>query len=694
MDVVLTLAVSGLMIGALYGLVGATVTTMFRTTGTLSFAHGGFALIAAFSYNGMACGETVSGSRCTGDAAFPPWVSALLAVLVAVAAALVVERLVMRPLASSSPVNRMIASVAVLSLAAGICLQLNGPLAKSIPADGHFLPDGGFDLAGVQIESQRALIFVFAVVLAAAIIAVFKFTWLGLALRACGQAPDTARLMGVRPEQVAQVNWATAGVVSGIAGVLIAPISVVNTGTFAFLMVKVVGACVIGGLVSLPLTLLGGLLIGVLEALTPHYTSRPGASSAVVAAVVVAAVVLNRKGLAAETGRTSVTTIRQVPKMDAAASLWLDGLRRLLGRIPRVVRVAAVLALVAYVVTDNYYAAIGLSVLFYALVVLSLTVMTGLSSQPSLMHAALVGVGAFTVATAVSKGAPFAGAVGIAVGIGAICGVIAGGISARFRRLEFAIITLVLGTTIADFVLSDPRLKNSILAPNAFGIDLLDSRKALAVMGAVAVVLFLVVARLRASSIGIALRASADMDARVGHFAIRPVRWEMAAFALSGAIAAFAGSVFLLVSSSVTPFQFGPIVSLTLLVSAVVGGMGSLYGAVFAGVLFGYGPVLLAKASSDTANAYPAILASSLALLLLVKAPDGLSGLFRTADANLRRLPAEGSSRIFRGYSMQPALHQRDGAAAGADGADGQENPQAPISAPPDGAPLERAGAR
>src|SRR3954469_7581565 len=99
MDVVLTLAVSGLMIGSLYGLVGATVTTMFRTTGTLSFAHGGFALIAAFSYNGLACGETVSGGRCTGDAALPPWVSAVLAVLLALVTALAVERFVMRPLA-------------------------------------------------------------------------------------------------------------------------------------------------------------------------------------------------------------------------------------------------------------------------------------------------------------------------------------------------------------------------------------------------------------------------------------------------------------------------------------------------------------------------------------------------------------------------------------------------------------------
>jgi branched-chain amino acid transport system permease protein len=653
MDVVLTLAVSGLMIGSLYGLVGATVTTMFRTTGTLSFAHGGFALIAAYSYNGMACGRTVSGGRCTGDATFPPWVSALLAVGFAVIVALVVERLVMRPLAGSSPVNRMIASVAVLSLAAGVCLQLNGPIAKSVPQRGQFLPEGGFRVAGVQIDYQRATIFVFAIVLVAVMIAVFKYTWLGLALRACGQAPDSARLMGVQPNQIARVNWATAGVVSGIAGVLVAPITVVNSGTFAFLMVKVVGACVIGGLVSLPITLLGGLLIGVLEALTPHYTSKPGASSAVVALVVIAAVVINRKRLAAETSRTPITTIKRPGRADASVSLWLDGLRQLIERVPRPLRFLPPVTLLVLALNGGYYSAVGMNVLFYTLVVLSLVVMTGLSSQPSLMQAGLVGIGAYTLATAVGEGVPFAGAVGIAVGLGALGGIIAGLISVWFRRLEFAIITLVLGAMISDYVLADARLKSSILAPSVFGLDLLDSRKALAVMGAVTVVLFILVGRLRASTIGTALRASADMDERVGHFAISPFRWEIAAFALSGVVAAFAGCVFLLVSSSVTPFQFGPIVSLTLLVSAVVGGMGGLYGALLAGVLFGYGPSVLANASSDSANAYPAIFAAGLALVLLVKAPEGLSGLFRVARENLKNLPAEPTTGVFRGYRLQ-----------------------------------------
>ena len=653
MDVVLTLAVGGLMIGALYGLIGATVTVMFRTTGTLSFAHGGFALIAAYSYSGLACGKTVSGGRCTGDAFLPAWMSALVAVLVAMGASLLVERLVMRPLANSSPVNRMIASVAVLSLAAGICLQLNGPIARTIPQKGQFLPDGSFTVAGVHVDYQRATIFVFSILLVGGFVALLRYTWLGLALRACGQAPDSARLMGVRPSQVARFNWGVAGAVSGIVGVLIAPITVVNSGTFAFLMVKAVGACVIGGLVSMPITLAGGLLIGVLEAVTPHYTTKPGAPSVAVAVAVLIAVVVNRRRLAEQTTRTPVTAIKRVGRGEAAFSLWLDGYRRLIDVIPRPLRFLPLVGAVAVGLTNSYYASIGLNILYYSLVVLSLVVMTGLSAQPSLMQGGLVGLGAYTLATAISHGMPFLAAVGLAAVVGGVGGLIAGLVSVYFRRLEFAIVTLVLGAVISDYVLADNRLKNSVLSPRTVGLDLLDSRKALLAMGLLALLAFLMVARLRSSTIGTALRASAEMDERVGHFAISPFRWEIAAFGLSGAIASFAGCVFLLVSSSVTPFQFGPIVSLTLLVTAVVGGMGNLYGALLAGVLFGYGPTLLASSSSDSANAYPAILAAGLALVLLVKAPDGLAGLFAFARNNLQSLPQLARSGAFRGYQVQ-----------------------------------------
>jgi branched-chain amino acid transport system permease protein len=651
MDVVLTLAVGGLMVGALYGLVGVTVTAMYRTTGTLSFAHGGFALISAYMYTGLACGKTAN-ERCTGEGTMSPWIIALLSILTAVVVAVLVERVVIRPLANSSSVNRMIATVAVLSLSAGICLQLNGPLAKALPDKAQVLPQGGFELAGVQIDWQRATIFALSILLVGVFVLVLRYTWLGLALRASGQAPDAARLMGVRPAQIARFNWAVAGLISGTAGVLVAPITVVNSGTFAFLMVKAIAACVIGGLVSMPLTFLGGLVIGLMEGLTPHWFGAAGSPQIAIALAVLGAVVVNQKRFAEQISRSPVSTARKVTRVEVVLALWMDAVRRLLGTMPRFVRLLPVLACVAFAMKDNYYAAIALNVLYIALVVLSLMAVS-LSNQPSLMQAGIVGVGAFTLSTGLDRGLPFLGAVALGIGISAVVGLVAGLLSVRFRRLEFAIVTLVLGSVIADFALTKDSLKASILAPTTLGFDLLDSRNALVILGLGSLVFFVAVARLRKSTLGTSLRAAAEMDERVGHFAIDPHRPEIAAFALSGATAGYAGCIAALLLGTFNSFQFGPIVSLTLLLTAIVGGMGNLWGCLWAGLLFGYGPQLLSEASSDTANAYPAIVGSALALLLLIKAPGGLSGLFQWARETTAGLPVEDGKGQFRGYQVK-----------------------------------------
>jgi sulfate-transporting ATPase len=656
---VLTLVVAGLLIGSLYGLLAVSVTVMYRTTGTLSFAHGGFALIAAYSYSGMACGKKVDG-RCTGDAALPPIGSALLAVLLAVVVALLVERLVMRPLADAPPVNRLIASVAVLALSAGVCLQLNGPFAKSVPQRGQFLPDGGITIAHVRIDYQRMAIFGIAVVLSIVLVYILKATWLGLALRACGQAPDPARLMGVRPAHIAQFNWAVAGLVSGVAGVLIAPVNVVTSGTFAFLIIKAIGACVIARLFSLPLSLLGGLAIGVIEALVPNYTDRPGAPSLVIAVVILIAVGINRyrTGGITPPRATAITAIRRTGPIEGQVSLWLDAVRRMLAMLPGPVRLLPVLALAAFCLHNSVRAGIGLSILFYALVVLSLRVMTGLSSQPSLMQMGFVGIGAYTMLTMMGKGMPFLGAVAVAIAVGAGVGVATGIVSVYFRRLEFAIITLVLGAVLSDYVLVSGKLANNVLDPTIFGKSLLEAKTALWTMLTLALVAFVLVGRLTNSSIGTALRASAELEARVGHFSVDPRRWELAAFGLSGAVAALGGCTFALTSGQVSPAQFAPIESLTLLLAAVVAGLGSMWGCLWAGLLFGYGPQLLSNASSDTANAYPAILSSVLALFLLVRAPGGIAGLFGFAQRNLATVTVDPGHLEFRGYTIELTRHQ------------------------------------
>jgi branched-chain amino acid transport system permease protein len=113
----LNLATAGIMVGAIYGLIAVTVTLMFRSTGVLSFAHGGFALIGSYAYAGFVCPKGGDVGYCTKAPVFSPFVAALVAVAISTTVALLTERFVMRPLMHASATRRFIATAAVLGLA-------------------------------------------------------------------------------------------------------------------------------------------------------------------------------------------------------------------------------------------------------------------------------------------------------------------------------------------------------------------------------------------------------------------------------------------------------------------------------------------------------------------------------------------------------------------------------------------------
>src|SRR5581483_2790608 len=255
--------------------------------GILSFAHAGFALISAYLYAGMECKKATGAyQQCARTPWLPPYEAAIVAVLVSIVVALLVERLVARPLERASAASKVIATAAVLGLISGVLLQMFGPQPRYTPPQNQILPKGSFTAGGIVISWQRFSIFLVSIVVIALVGLLLRRSWFGLGVRAAGQLPDVARLMGVSPVAVSRFNWALGGGLAGLAGVLIGPVTVVNIGTFSFLLVKAVGATLIGGLVSLPLTFAGGIGIGVAEAIVPHYWKTPGTASVATAVIV------------------------------------------------------------------------------------------------------------------------------------------------------------------------------------------------------------------------------------------------------------------------------------------------------------------------------------------------------------------------------------------------------------------------
>ncbi|HVW35079.1 MAG TPA: ABC transporter permease [Acidimicrobiia bacterium] len=658
-NIVVELAVAGVMVGTLYGLVAVTLTLMLRSSGILSFAHAGFALISAYLYAGMECKKATGAyQQCAPTPWLPPYAAAVVAVAASIVVALLVERLVARPLERASAASKVIATAAVLGLISGVLLQTFGPQPRYTPPQNQILPKGSFTAGGIVISWQRFSIFLVSIVVIALVGLLLRKSWFGLGVRAAGQLPDVARLMGVSPVAVSRFNWGLGGGLAGLAGVLIGPVTVVNIGTFSFLLVKAVGATLIGGLVSLPLTFVGGIGIGVAEAVVPHYWKTPGTASVATAVIVLGMLYVYGKrfavlGYAGPTHDTAASG-----PVAVAVARVLCGVRDLTRLVPKPVWLVAGASALVVPFKSAYYASVGVSSLYFCLIALSILVFTGTTGSLTFMQAGFAAIGAFGLATALHHGWSFLPALGLTVAACAVTGAVIGRLSLRFRGLEFAIASVAVGAVLSEFLVTRPGIQSSVPNPVVLGRSLLDARNLYGLALVLTAIALLIVFNIRRSYWGRSLTAMQELHTRVAHFGIAPVRSEVALLALSAALAGLSGAFLGLTVISLDPFLFVPILSVTMVLAGVVGGLTTLWGPVVAGLVFGVGQEVVGRVfSGEAANAFPQIASAGLALILVVKMPGGLAAMFGWAEDVMADAPdpKPRAATVFRGLPMAPA---------------------------------------
>ncbi|MEW6470767.1 MAG: ABC transporter permease [Actinomycetota bacterium] len=656
MEIWVRLLIAGVMVGSLYGLVAVTLTLMLRSNGILSFAHAGFAMMSAYVYLNQVCPKDVVQNRPCGDRLMSPVVAAAFAILLAVVAALLVERLVARPLARASAASKVIGTAAVLALISGIMLQIYGSQGRAIPVEipgRHILPKGSIEVAGVLVTKSRLSIFIISLLILTLLALVLRRSWFGLGVRAAGQLPDASRLMGVNPVAVSRFNWALGGFLAGLAGVLIGPLTSINVGTFSFLLVKAVAAVLIGALVSLPLTFAGGILVGIAEALAPRFWATPGVSELAIAGLVLTMLVLLSRKFAVVGYTGPVQQIGPAGPVATAVARGLNAFRDLTGKVPRPIWVLVGLGVLAAPLRSGYFASIGTVGLFYGLMALSVIVITGTTGQLTFMQAGFAAVGGFGVTTALDKGWGVPVSIGVVVAACVAIGILTGLISLRFRGLQFAIASLAVGAVLSEFVVTRPWVKPIMTDPQLFGRSLLESKYLYQVMLVAAVIALVLVGNVRRSGWGRTLNAMREMHTRVGHFGVAPMRAEVALLGISAGVAGLAGAFFAITITAVETGQFVPLVSVTIVLTAVVGGMRSLWGAVIAALVFGPGQEVIGRIfSTGSANAIPQIASASLALVLIVALPNGLSSLFEWAREVVARAPDGPEAARFRGLPV------------------------------------------
>ena len=232
---------------------------IYRATRVLNFAHGEFVVLGAL--------VTISASRAFGLGILP---STFIGVGAAVLSGVLLERLVVRPVSRNPHFVLILATLAASILLRGAMMIVWGkdPLRLT-----PFSGEDPFRIGGAAILPQT--LWVIAVTLAVVILlgAFMKHTAYGKAMRACAENPVSASLAGINVRFVVLLSYALAAGIGGLAGVVIAPIAGIDFQMGLLLTIKGLTAAVIGGLESFYGVVLGGLILGILEAYGSAYIS-------------------------------------------------------------------------------------------------------------------------------------------------------------------------------------------------------------------------------------------------------------------------------------------------------------------------------------------------------------------------------------------------------------------------------------
>ena len=250
---------SGLSNGAIYALIGFGFAVIYNATGIINFAQGEFVMLG-----GMLTVFFLVVLQL-------PVIPAIgLAIMIATCAGILFERLAIRPLKDANPLRLIIITIGASIFIRGVAMLIWGKDTHALPA---FSGDDPLYIAGATLLPQHLWILGVSILIIIASRLFFNHSVVGKAMRACSYNPRAAGLVGINVKSMVLLSFALSAAIGSLAGIIIAPLTMTSYDVGMMLGLKGFCAVIIGGMSSGMGTVLGGLLLGLLESLGAGFIS-------------------------------------------------------------------------------------------------------------------------------------------------------------------------------------------------------------------------------------------------------------------------------------------------------------------------------------------------------------------------------------------------------------------------------------
>src|SRR5436190_1526868 len=609
----LAVVVIGLITGTVTALLAIGLILIYRANRFINFAYGamgslvGVISIALYKEHG-----------------WPYFLMMPVGVLIGVGVGALTELLCIRRFSNSSRLILTVASIGLAQLLGGVELLVAKALGFISLTGGFTVPINFHLQIGVKTLAGDELLIMMAVPVVIAGLAWFLLrTDAGVAVRASAENSDRALLLGIPVRRLATIVWMIAGGLASLTYLLKAPFSGVTPGIANGPTVLLPGlaAAVVARMESLPVAFAAGLGLGITEQVVRwNSTGTPSFVNVAYLVVILVALLLQRGKLSrAVEGATSSWSSTSVVKAIPRELRHLPEVRWVKVALLTIAAVAFIIVPAGWTTSQQLLAAIAMT---WAMVAVSLVMLTGWGGHISLGQFGIVGVGAIVAGNLIARVHTDLFVALVAAGAaGAAAALLVGLPALRIRGLFLAVTTLAFAVALDSYFLNPVHFSNWI--PESFDRPVLwqrfplESERATYYVCLVFLALSIAVALgVRRARSGRALLATRDNARASGAMAVPTTASKLSGFVLAGVIAGVAGGLHVMVLHGARVGSYQPVKSLEVFSMAVIGGMGSVGGA-----LLGVFGLRLLQGLSD---AYRLLVTGTGLLLILLVLPGGL----------------------------------------------------------------------